>query len=177
MNRVESELSAAKRELLESYLRQKLPQAPISSAIRGAVKPAGSPSSADPRVSLVTVQAGGSKRPFFYFHVHWQGGAYYCFNVVRVLGRDQPFYVFDPYRFDDLPTPPTVERMAADYLAAIRRIQPEGPYLLGAFCGAAPIAYEIAQQLRREGQSVDLLAFIDPMAGSLDFTRLVRRLL
>ena len=129
------------------------------------------------RTPVVPIQPAGSRRPFFYLHVHWQGGAFYCFNIARALGPDQPFYVFDPYRYDDLPAPPGIETMAADYIAAMRRIQPDGPYLLGAFCGAAPIAYEMAHQLRQAGQSVDLLAFIDPMARSIEFTRLTRRLL
>ena len=85
--------------------------------------------------------------------------------------------MFDPYRYDDLPAPPSIEKMAADYIVAMRRIQPDGPYLLGAFCGAAPIAREMAQQLRHAGQAVDLLAFIDPMARSIEFTRFTRRLL
>ena len=129
------------------------------------------------RTPVVAIQPTGSRRPFFYLHVHWQGGAFYCFNIARALGPDQPFYVFDPYRYDDLPAPPSIEKMAADYIVAMRRIQPDGPYLLGAFCGAAPIAREMAQQLRHAGQAVDLLAFIDPMARSIEFTRFTRRLL
>src|SRR5438132_12193046 len=83
------------------------------------------------RTSLVAVQPSGSRRPFFYLHVHWQGGAFYCFTLARGLGVDRPFYVLDPYRFDDLPEPPTVEVMAADYIKLLREVQAEGPYLLG----------------------------------------------
>ena len=169
--RMETELSAAKHALLEQMLRNEAPKR------RPSVPAQPSAEASDTRTPVVALQPSGRQRPFFYLHVHWQGGAFYCFNIARALGSDQPFYVFDPYRYDDLPTPPTIETMAADYLAAIRRIQPKGPYLLGAFCGAAPLGYEMAQQLRREGESADLLAFIDPMARSLEFTRLTRRLL
>jgi len=72
------------------------------------------------RTPVVPIQPAGSRRPFFYLHVHWQGGAFYCFNIARALGPDQPFYVFDPYRYDDLPAPPGIETMAADYIAAMR---------------------------------------------------------
>src|SRR2546430_8819365 len=123
------------------------------------------------RTPVVAIQSGGSKRPLFYMHVHWQGGAFYCFNLAQMLGPDQPFHILDLYRFDDLPAPPTIETMAADYIAPMRRIQPEGTYQVAAFCGASIIAYEMAQQLRRAGQEVDLLAFIDPMAGPIQSIR------
>src|SRR5439155_11469439 len=63
--------------------------------------------------------------------------------------------------------------MAADYIKSMRAIQPQGPYILGGFCGGGLIAYEIAQQLRAEGQEVDLLALLDPWAGPIQLIRLV----
>src|SRR5216684_7547241 len=66
-----NDLSEAKRTLLESYLRQQLPAAAIG-AVRQAPAQAEAASSAHPRVPVVTLQRGGSKRPFFYLHVHWQ---------------------------------------------------------------------------------------------------------
>jgi oxalate---CoA ligase len=51
--------------------------------------------------------------------------------------------------------------MAAHYLAEIKQFQPEGPYYLGGFCLGGQVAFEIAQQLRKEGQTVALLAMID----------------
>ena len=44
-------------------------------------------------------------------------------------------------------------------------VQPEGPYLLGGFCGGGLIAFEMAHQLRTQGQAVDLLVLIEPRAG------------
>jgi thioesterase domain-containing protein len=63
--------------------------------------------------------------------------------------------------------------MAAAYIEAIVTIQPEGPYRLGGFCGGSLIAYEMAQQLRRAGQSVDTLIMIEPMAGPIRSLRLI----
>ena len=81
------------------------------------------------------------------------GGAFYCFNMAHYLGKDQPFYVFEPYKIDGLSIAqlPGLEKMAADYLETIRRIQPEGPYLMGGFCGGGLIAFEIAHQLQAMG--------------------------
>lgn len=129
--------------------------------------------SMDPRVSLIPIQKNGSRRPFFYMHVHWIGGAFYSFTLAHDLGANQPLYVIDPYKLDNLPVPSTIEAMAAAYIQAIRAVQPEGPYLLGGFCAGGLLAYEVAQQLCAAGQAVDLLALIDPMAGPIRFIRLL----
>src|SRR6266567_3409711 len=73
--------------------------------------------------------------------------------------------MLDPYNFDGLPVPPTLEIMATAYIESMRAVQPEGPYLLGGFCGGGVIAFEIAQQLRAKGQVVDLLVLLEPGAG------------
>ncbi|RDZ27243.1 non-ribosomal peptide synthetase [Lysobacter silvisoli] len=57
--------------------------------------------------------------------------------------------------------PASIEAIAADYLAQIKRLQPEGPYrLLGRSLGGT-IAHALAAQLRELGQPVELLAMID----------------
>ena len=170
-----TELSEAKRTLLEKYLQGELPQAGTNAhtLTRHSRGSPGLSSLMDSRISLMPIQTGGAGRPFFYLHVHWQGGAFYCFPLASDLGSDRPFYVLDPYKFDGLSVPPTIEAMAAAYLESIRAVQPEGPYLLGGFCGGGLIAYEIAQQLRAQGQAVDILVLIDPMAGPIRLIRLI----
>ncbi|MFL5700223.1 MAG: non-ribosomal peptide synthetase [Ktedonobacteraceae bacterium] len=127
----------------------------------GTAKESGSPA------RVVAVQAGGSKRAFFFLHGDWYGGGFYCLNLARSLGPDQPFYVLEPYEFDRRGTPPTFEEMAAAHIEAMRAVQPEGPYLLGGFCNGGLVAYEMARQLHAQGQMVNLLALIDPaLAGS-----------
>lgn len=169
------ELSDAKRALLARYLSGDLAQAATrteTDAASAQAEPAPRPATSDPRSSVLPIQVGGAKPPFFFSHVHVEGGAYYCFTLSKALGSDQPFYVLEPYRLADLETLPLFETMAADYVESMRRIQPEGPYLLGGFCGGGLIAFEMAQQLQAQGQAVDLLLMIDPRAGP-DFFRMI----
>lgn len=123
---------------------------------------------------VVTVQAGGTKRPLFYMHEDRIGGAYYCFLLADQLGPDQPFYTIEPSKFDDQQDLPTLEAMAAEHIKSLQAIQPEGPYLLGGFCIGGLLAYEMARQLQAHGQQVDLLVLIDPTSPAHFSDRLVR---
>jgi acyl transferase domain-containing protein len=55
----------------------------------------------------------------------------------------------------------TVPEMARDYIAELRAVQPEGPYLIGGYSGGGVTAYEMAQQLSDAGQEVAVLAMLD----------------
>jgi hypothetical protein len=149
-----SELSEARRTLLEKYVRGDVPQ--IAVATR-AVTQYAEADVATPRECVVTIQIGGSKRPFFFLHGDWIDGAYWCFPLAHELGSDQPFYALEPYSFDGMPVPPKFEAIAAAHLKSLRSVQPEGPYLLGGFCNGALLAYEMARQLHTQGHKVDLL--------------------
>ncbi|MEX3315954.1 SDR family NAD(P)-dependent oxidoreductase [Sulfitobacter sp. PS-8MA] len=54
-----------------------------------------------------------------------------------------------------------VKTAAADYLAEVRALQPQGPYLLAGYSGGGITAYEMAQQLRAAGEEVAVLALLD----------------
>lgn len=57
----------------------------------------------------------------------------------------------------------SVEGLAADYLAELRKKQPHGPYHLAGLSFGGLLALEIAQQLRRNGEEVAFLALFDTM--------------
>ncbi len=114
------------------------------------------------RAPLQTVQAGGSKRPFFFLHGDWTGGAFYCFALARALGPEQPFFVLEPYKFTGLSALPSLEAIAAAHIESLRALQPQGPYLLGGNCNGGLLAYEMARQLEAAGDRVDLLSLINP---------------
>lgn len=55
----------------------------------------------------------------------------------------------------------TWEELATPMVAAVREFQPHGPYVLGGWCLAGVLAYEIARQLEREGEQVQLVVLLD----------------
>jgi len=55
----------------------------------------------------------------------------------------------------------SVEELAADYRAELQKKQPHGPYYLAGLSFGGLLAYEIAQQLRRRGEEVALVAMFD----------------
>lgn len=166
-----SGLSEAKRALLEKYLRGDIPQP----AMAAGVGTQHAEAEVDgPRERVVAIQADGSKRPFFFLHGDWTGNAFFCFPLAHNLGSDQPFYMLEPFKFDDLQVLPTLEAMAAADLKLLRTVQSEGPYLLGGFCNGGLVAYEMARQLHAEGQTVDLLILMDSIPARL---RLVCRII
>jgi thioesterase domain-containing protein len=54
-----------------------------------------------------------------------------------------------------------IESLASRYLAAIREVQPEGPYHLAGYSVGGVTAFEIAMQIRAQGERVGVLAIID----------------
>jgi len=64
---------------------------------------------------------------------------------------------------------PTVQELARDYIELIRQQQPRGPYRLVGMSFGGVVAYEVAQQLRRQGEEVVFLAMLD---AALPQTRL-----
>lgn len=109
---------------------------------------------------LVALNSSGSRTPFFC--VHAAGGDILAYlNLADKIGGEQPFYALEqsPNALDV--EPKSVEETAAYYLQEIRTVQPEGPYLLGGWCFGGVVAFEMAQQLQKQGQKVDLLVVID----------------
>jgi thioesterase domain-containing protein len=108
---------------------------------------------------LVPLQSEGSRQPLFLL----QGTP----EIARKMGLDQPFYTCLPHGEDGFPVPPTMEEIAAEYLREIRAIQPYGPYVIGGFSFTGLVAYEIAQQLKRQGEQISLLVLVDPTPSAL----------
>ncbi|MBN1220775.1 MAG: amino acid adenylation domain-containing protein [Anaerolineae bacterium] len=127
----------------------------------------GQPESDDSSHSpLVEIQPGGSRTPFFCVHPA-DGTVFNYLQLARQLGPEQPFYGLQATRiYFDQPAHTRLQAMAADYLKVVRRVQAEGPYLLGGWSMGGVVAFEMAQQLRRQGQIVKRLVLLDSWAPS-----------
>jgi thioesterase domain-containing protein/acyl carrier protein len=114
-----------------------------------------------PPSSLVAIQPNGARPPLFCVPGHF--GTVLCFQeLARNLGSDQPVFGLEARGLDGAEPPhATVEDMAASYLEEMRTVQPRGPYSLAGYCFGATVVFEMAQQLRAQGQSVGLLALLD----------------
>ena len=118
---------------------------------------------------LITLQAEGARRPLFLIHP-LAGLVFPYYELALHLGSDQPVYGLQSPGIAGEASPLIqVEAMAAHYLAAIRQVQPEGPYQLAGWSFGGKLALEMAQQLQKGGQSVALLAIIDTCLYSSKF--------
>jgi amino acid adenylation domain-containing protein len=115
--------------------------------------------------SLVAIQTGGSKPPFFC--VHGIGGNVLGFyDFARRLGPTQPFYGLQAQGLDGkVPPHSRVEDMAAHYVKEVRSVQPEGPYFLGGLSFGGAVAFEMARQFEAQGLEVGRVALFDTFAG------------
>ncbi|CAN5499462.1 hypothetical protein BH10PLA2_BH10PLA2_04440 [soil metagenome] len=111
---------------------------------------------------IIEVQKGTSARRLFFLHGDFNGGGFYCTSLARHMGHDQAFVAIHPHGLSDPRVPATIEEMASDRLRLIREYQPHGPYLLGGHCNGGLVAFEMAQQLVRQGERVEFLAIIAP---------------
>ncbi|HWP42477.1 MAG TPA: amino acid adenylation domain-containing protein [Blastocatellia bacterium] len=111
--------------------------------------------------SLVAIQPRGNRRPFFC--VHSVGGDVMRFySLAQELGDDQPFYGFQAKHPSELGDEyMSVEEFASRYIAELRTVQERGPYLIGGYSYGSVIAFEMAQQLKRQAEEVALLALLD----------------
>jgi amino acid adenylation domain-containing protein len=113
---------------------------------------------------LIELKPGPGKRPVF-FLPGGIGGDYEFLVYARLthfVGDDFSFYGLRARSADGSESAHrSVEEMAADYLKEMRALQPEGPYYIVGNCIGGIVAYEIARQLKLQGQGVRLLALMD----------------
>jgi amino acid adenylation domain-containing protein len=84
--------------------------------------------------------------------------------LARRMGAEQPVYRIQSSAAASDQLWYTMEeqrRMALEYIPAMRTVQPEGPYYLGAQCLGVQIAEQMVLELEAQGQEVGLLVIID----------------
>ena len=111
---------------------------------------------------VVELQAGDPARtPLILMHPVG-GHVYFYRELVRHLDPDLPVYGIRAQGAEGEAEPLTsVAEMAQVYTAAVRAVQPTGPYYLGGASFGGTLAYAMAQQLIADGQEVAYLALID----------------
>ncbi len=121
--------------------------------------------------SLVEIQARGMRPPLFLVHGAGGGMFWGYVNLSRHLGADQPVYGLKSRGLDGGEELGSIKEMAAKYVADIRALQPRGPYHLGGYCFGGNVAYEMARQLRVQGEEVALLALLNCSPPNSDYEK------
>ncbi len=116
---------------------------------------------------LLALRAGGDRPPLVLLPA--LGGDVRCYaDLVQQLGDDQPVYAFRPRGADeDLPPHLSMDEMIADYAAALRKLQPEGPYQLAGWSTGGIYAMALAEALETAGDEVSLVALVDTPLPSI----------
>ncbi|MBL1102148.1 amino acid adenylation domain-containing protein [Streptomyces coffeae] len=137
--------------------------APTVAGLAALLRAGGAVPAFDP---LVPIRPEGTRPPLFM--VHPMGGNVLCYvRFARHLPDDQPLYALQAAGADPGTRPlRTVEELADSYLAALRKVQPHGPYVLGGWSFGGFVAFEIARRLRASGEDVARLVLLDTTALS-----------
>ncbi|WP_329176898.1 amino acid adenylation domain-containing protein [Streptomyces sp. NBC_01477] len=111
---------------------------------------------------LAPLRAGGDGPPVFC----WPGLGGFTMNLRLLAARapgERPFYGVQSHGINEGETPfPTIEEMAAADVAALRQVQPAGPYTLWGYSFGARVAFETAWQLEQSGERVEQLFLLAP---------------
>jgi amino acid adenylation domain-containing protein len=147
---------------LARYLESRVPAAMDRLSETGAEASEGLSAAAQGVDSpLAAIQTQGSQPPLFC--VHPVGGTVFCYlPLARALGPDQPLYGLQSIGFVGGREPlSTVGEIAGTYLAALRSVQPRGPYRLAGWSMGGVIAYEMARRLIALDEEVAVLVLLD----------------
>lgn len=137
---------------------------PSEGAAAPGEAPAGGPRKVERRFThLVPMHDGeGGRRTPFFLVAGMFGNVLNLRHLAHLIGADRPFYGLQARGLYGTDAPhETFVAAATDYIAEMRAVQPQGPYLLGGFSGGGIIAHEITRQLEAEGEKVALLVLLD----------------
>jgi NADPH:quinone reductase-like Zn-dependent oxidoreductase/thioesterase domain-containing protein/acyl carrier protein len=129
--------------------------------VAGRQSDASAQAAAEEWTPLVALQKLGTRPPLFLLPA--LGGDIRCYaDLVQLLGEEQPVYAFRPRGVDqDLPPHVTMEEMVGDYVAALRELQPAGPYYVAGWSAGGVVAHALAEALEGAGEEVALFAMFD----------------
>lgn len=108
--------------------------------------------------NIISVFPEGTKPPIILI---------YCNNIMYLLsdyfGSDQPLYGFfdKGWLTGEKNRHKSVESIARDYINQLKKVLPEGPYILGGHSLGGNLAFEMAVQLQKSGDDISLLFVLD----------------
>jgi thioesterase domain-containing protein len=117
----------------------------------------------------MAIRPRGKRPPLF-----WVQAGLVQTKVLQEMERDQPVYCLYRLRPDPNERPLTCEEIAEYHIETMRSLRPEGPYALIGFCVCATIAFEMANQLRVQGETVSQLILLGPLDANVTRADLVR---
>ncbi|WP_250452808.1 acetoacetate--CoA ligase [Caballeronia sp. ATUFL_M2_KS44] len=121
---------------------------------------AADPSMSAESSSLVQMRAGRG-RPLFMVH-SITGSVMECLTLAGTLQSERPVYGLQAQGLDGDEVPQrSVEDMARAYVLRMRGVQPSGPYALVGYSFGGLVAFEIAQQLVKAGEKIEMLCLLD----------------
>ncbi|RAK81888.1 acetyl-CoA synthetase-like protein [Aspergillus fijiensis CBS 313.89] len=109
---------------------------------------------------VVTLQPHGAKPPLWLIHPA-AGEALVFLNLAHLI-RDRPVYAFRARGFHrEEPFFTSLDECVTTYHAAMKKLQPEGPYAILGYSYGAMVAFELAKTLEAEGSEVRFLASLN----------------
>jgi thioesterase domain-containing protein/acyl carrier protein len=109
--------------------------------------------------TLIPIKVSGQKSPIFLVH-GLSGDVVNLYELGRHLQVNRPFYALRGLSdSSDLPT--GVEELSDRYIKAIRKLQPNGPYIVGGYSAGGIVAFDMACQLDAMGECVKPLIMLD----------------
>lgn len=121
---------------------------------------------------IVPIRTRGSAAPLYLVH-GIGGGMWWGYeNLARHLAPGRPVFGFRCRAQRGQPEPATLEAMAAEYVAALREFQPQGPYHLGGYCFGGNVAFEMARQLEAAGERAGVVVLFNSVPANCRYDRM-----
>lgn len=110
---------------------------------------------------LLPLRKSGSELPLFC--VHPAGGLSWCYaGLMSTLGPEFPIYGLQARGISEAEAKPdSLVEMAQDYIAEMKRVQPEGPYRVLGWSLGGNVAHAITVELQKLGDEVELVFIMD----------------
>ncbi|KAE9374207.1 putative non-ribosomal peptide synthase-like protein [Stipitochalara longipes BDJ] len=108
---------------------------------------------------VVVLQPNGDKTPLFLLHPG-TGEILTFMNLSRHF-PDRPIYALRARGFDNEPFFTSLDELVSTYHAAIKKIQPSGPYAFLGYSFGSFSAFELTKLMEAAGDEVKLLAILD----------------